>query len=68
MATIRRTVSDCNGKFLYSVLQTHASQASAAGSFQARMKESLIISRDSCPKATVVKCDNGDVYRFEEVV
>lgn len=68
MAIIKRTVSYCNGQFLYSVMQTHASQASAAGSFQSKMKESLIMSRDNCSKATVVKCDNGDVYRFEEVV
>lgn len=67
MATIKRTISDRNGEFLYSVMQTHCSQASAAGSFQAKMKDSLILSKESCPKVTAVKCENGDVYRFEEV-
>lgn len=68
MANIKRTVSDSSGNFLYSVLQTHCSQASCAGSFQAKMKGSLILTKESDPKATIVKCDNGDFYRFEEVV
>lgn len=67
MANIKRTVSDSNGNYLYTVLQTHCSHASAAGSFQAKMKDSLILAKESCPKVTAVKCDNGDVYRFEEV-
>jgi len=68
MATIKRTISDRNGRFLYSVMQTHCSQASAAGSFQAKMKDSLILAKESCTKVTAVRCENGDVYRFEEVV
>ena len=68
MATIKRTVSDCNGQFLYSNFVTHVSHASAAGRFQVVTKGSLILAKEIEPNATVVKCDNGDVYRFEEVV
>ncbi len=68
MATIKRTVSDCNGQFLYYNFVTHVSHASAAGRFQVVTKDSLILAKKSDSKATVVKCDNGDVYRFEEVV
>lgn len=68
MANIKRTVSDSNGNFLYSVLQTHCSQASCAGSFQAKVKGSLILTKESDQKVTVVKCESGDKYKFEEVV
>lgn len=67
MATIKRTVSDSNGQFLYSNFVTHVSHASAAGRFQVVTKGSLILAKESDSKATVVKCDNGDVYRFEGV-
>ena len=46
MATIKRTISDRNGKFLRSNFITHCSQASAAGSFQAKMKDSLILAKE----------------------
>lgn len=68
MANIKLTVSDSNGNFIYSVLQTHCSHSSAAGCFQTKMKESLILTKESDPKVTVVKCESGDKYKFEEVV
>ena len=44
------------------------SHASAAGRFQVITKDSLILAKESDSKATVVKCENGDIYRFEEVM
>jgi len=65
MATIRRTVSDSKGNFLYSVLQTHCSHSSAAGCFQVVKDGALISSKLIDSKSTTVIA--GDVYRFEEI-
>ena len=65
MANIKRTVSDSNGNYLYTVLQTHCSHASAAGSFQAVKEGALIDSKMVCKRSTTVRA--GDIYLFEEV-
>lgn len=65
MANIKRTVSDSNGNFLYSVLQTHCSHASAAGWFVANTIDALIDSKASNKLSTTVIA--GDTYLFEEV-
>ncbi|AUR84318.1 hypothetical protein NVP1054O_14 [Vibrio phage 1.054.O._10N.261.52.A1] len=65
MANIKRTVSDSNGNYLYTVLQTHCSHASAAGWFAANMADALIDSKASGKRSTTVRA--GDIYLFEEV-
>lgn len=65
MANIKRTVSDSNGNYLYTVLQTHCSHASAAGSFQVAKEDALIDSKMVCKRSTTVRA--GDIYLFEEV-
>lgn len=66
MANIKRTVSDSNGNFLYSVLQTHCSHSSAAGCFVIAKEGALIASKLVKKNSTTVIA--GDVYLFEEVV
>lgn len=65
MANIKRTVSDSNGNYLYTVLQTHCSHSSAAGCFQVAREGALISSKLSGNNSTKVIA--GDVYKFEEV-
>lgn len=67
MANIKRTVTDINGNYAYSALQTHCSHSSAAGAFQVHMKGSLIESKKVSQVSTTVRAENGDVYLFEEV-
>lgn len=66
MATIKRTVSDSSGNYLYTVLQTHCSHASAAGCFQVAKEGALISSKLISNSSTTVIA--GDIYKFEEVV
>ena len=65
MASIKRTVSDSNGNYLYTVLQTHCSHASAAGWFVANNIDALVDSKASNKRSTTVRA--GDTYLFEEV-
>ncbi|CAH9011997.1 membrane lipoprotein [Vibrio phage 199E37-1] len=65
MANIKRTVSDSNGNYLYTVIQTHCSHSSAAGSFQVAKGGALISSKLIGNNSTTVVAD--DVYKFEEV-
>lgn len=62
MANIKRTVSDSNGNYLYTVLQTHCSHASAAGWFAANTIDALIDSKMVCKRSTTVRA--GDIYLF----
>lgn len=65
MANIKRTVSDSNGNYLYTVLQTHCSHSSAAGCFQVAKEGALLSSKLISNSSTTVIA--GDVYRFEEI-
>ena len=61
---VKRTVTDAQGNFQYSVLQTHCSHASAAGWFVANTVDALIDSKASGKRSTTVRA--GDIYLFEE--
>ena len=62
---VKRTVTDAQGNFQYSVLHEHCSHSSAAGSFQVHKKGALICSKHPIT-STMVKSD-GFIYLFEDV-
>lgn len=62
---VKRTVTDAQGNFQYSVLHEHCSHSSAAGSFQVHKNGSLICSKHPVT-STLVKSD-GFSYLFEDV-
>ncbi|CAL9963758.1 hypothetical protein VPHK250G1_0081 [Vibrio phage K250 g1] len=63
---IQRTVKNAIGQLIYKVIQEHCSHASAAGAFQVIKKDSLISTKLSNSKTTVVLCD-GEQVIFEDI-
>jgi hypothetical protein len=63
---VKRTVTDAQGNFQYSVLHEHCSHSSAAGSLQVMKSNSLISSKLSNLNVTVVFVDS-ETYTFTEL-